>query len=164
MTSSSENNRFLQMKKIFGFSLLVLFVVALFFAWRITGNATNFSEPRKFLYIPTGAASEEAVMQTLQDSFYLKHPAMFNWLADKLKVWERLRPGKYEIEKGSSLLSLARKLRNGSQSPVNLVITKLRTRNDFAGLIGRKFETDSTAMLRFMQSNALECRATKDLP
>lgn len=141
------------MKKIFGFSLLVLFVVALFFAWRITGNATNFSEPRKFLYIPTGAASEEAVMQTLQDSFYLKHPAMFNWLADKLKVWERLRPGKYEIEKGSSLLTLARKLRNGSQSPVNLVITKLRTRNDFAGLIGRKFETDSTAMLRFMQSN-----------
>ena len=78
---------------------------------------------------------------------------MFKWLAGKLNVWERLRPGKYEIEKGSSLLMLARKLRNGSQSPVNLVITKLRTRNDFAGLVGRKFESDSTAMLRFMQSN-----------
>jgi UPF0755 protein len=78
---------------------------------------------------------------------------MFNWLAGKLNVWERLRPGKYEIENGSSLLTLARKLRNGSQSPVNLVITKLRTRNDFAGLIGRKFESDSTAMLLFMQSN-----------
>ena len=78
---------------------------------------------------------------------------MFNWLAGKLNVWERLRPGKYEIENGSSLLTLARKLRNGSQSPVNLVITKLRTRNDFAGLIGRKFESDSTAMLHFMQSN-----------
>jgi UPF0755 protein len=141
------------MKKILSYSLLVLFVIALFFAWRVVGSATSFSEPRKFLYIHTGAASEKAVMQTLKDSGFLKHPGMFNWLAGKLNVWERLRPGKYEIENGSSLLTLARKLRNGSQSPVNLVITKLRTRNDFAGLIGRKFESDSTAMLLFMQSN-----------
>ncbi|TWI85424.1 UPF0755 protein [Lacibacter cauensis] len=141
------------MKKILGYSLLILLVVALFFAWRVAGSATNFSESRKFLYIHTGAASEKAVMQTLQDSGFLKHPGMFNWLASKLKVWERLRPGKYEIEKGASILTLARKLRNGSQSPVNLVITKLRTRNDFAGLVGRKFESDSTAMLHFMQSN-----------
>ena len=56
------------MKKILGYSLLVLFVIALFFAWRVVGSATSFSEPRKFLYIHTGAASEKAVMQTLQDS------------------------------------------------------------------------------------------------
>lgn len=141
------------MKKILAYTFLFLVVVALFFAWRLVGSATNFSESRKFLYIHTGAASEKAVMQTLQDSGFLKSPGMFKWLAGKLNVWERLRPGKYEIEKGSSLLTLARKLRNGSQSPVNLVITKLRTRNDFAGLVGRKFESDSTAMLRFMQSN-----------
>ncbi len=141
------------MKKILVYTFLFIVVVALFFAWRVVGSATNFSEPRKYLYIHTGAASEKAVMQTLQDSGFLKNPGMFNWIAGKLNVWERLRPGKYEIEKRSSLLTLARKLRNGSQTPVNLVITKLRTRNDFAALIGRKFESDSAAVLRFMQSN-----------
>lgn len=141
------------MKKILVYTFLFLVVVALFFAWRVVGSATNFSEPRKFLYIHTGAASEKAVMKTLQDSGLLKNPGMFNWLAGKLNVWQKLRPGKYEIEKGASMLTLARKLRNGSQSPVNLVITKLRTRNDFAALIGRKFESDSAAVLRFMQSN-----------
>lgn len=141
------------MKKILGYTFLLLSLAALFLLWRFTGSATDFSEPRKYLYIHTGAASEKAVMQTLQDSGFIKQPGLFNWIAGKLNVWERLGPGKYEIEKGSSLLTLARKLRNGSQSPVNLVITKLRTRNDFAGLIGRKFESDSTAMLRFMQSN-----------
>lgn len=141
------------MKKILGYTFLLLLLAALFLLWRFTGSATDFSEPRKYLYIHTGAASEKAVMQTLQDSGFIKQPGLFNWIAGKLNMWERLRPGKYEIEKGSSLFTLARKLRNGSQSPVNLVITKLRTRNDFAGLIGRKFESDSTAMLRFMQSN-----------
>ncbi|MFY7839300.1 MAG: endolytic transglycosylase MltG [Lacibacter sp.] len=141
------------MKKILLYSFLLLLTAALFLLWRFAGSATNFSESRKYLYIHTGAASEKAVIQTLQDSGFLKNPVLFNWLAGKLDVWERLRPGKYEIEKGSSLLTLARKLRNGSQSPVNLIITKLRTRNDFAGLVGRKFESDSTAMLRFMNSN-----------
>jgi UPF0755 protein len=141
------------MKKILGYLLALLLLAALFFAWRIVGSATSFSEPRKFLYIYTGAASEKAVMKTLQDSGFLKNPGIFNWLAGKLNVWERVRPGKYELEKGSSLLTLARKLRNGSQSPVKLIITKLRTRNDFAGLVGRKFESDSTAMMRFMLSN-----------
>lgn len=141
------------MKKVLGYSLLVLSLIALFFAWKVMGSATAFSETKKYLYIHTGAASEKAVMQTLQDSGYLKNPALFNLVATRLDIWKRLRPGRYEIAKGSSILTLARKLRNGSQSPVSLVITKLRTRNDFAALVGRKFETDSALMIRFMLSN-----------
>ncbi|MES2883061.1 MAG: endolytic transglycosylase MltG, partial [Bacteroidota bacterium] len=60
------------------------------------------------------------------------------------------KPGKYEIEKGTSILSLLRRLRNGKQTPVNLVITKLRTKEDFAKLTGNKFEFDSTDMITFL--------------
>ncbi|NCU06150.1 MAG: endolytic transglycosylase MltG [Chitinophagaceae bacterium] len=141
------------MKKFIGYSLLVLLLFALFFAWKIVGSATTFNDSKKYLYIHTGAANEKAVMQTLHDSGYVKSPGLFNWLATRLDVWEKLRPGRYEIAKGSSLLTLVRKLRNGSQSPVNLTITKLRTRKDFAALVGRKFETDSAMMLHFLLSN-----------
>nr|MBP6687689.1 endolytic transglycosylase MltG [Lacibacter sp.] len=131
----------------------LLSLVALFFAWRFFGSATSFKESKKYLYIYTGNANQKAVMQSLTDSGILKNPGLFEMVAGRLKVWERLRPGKYEIEKGSSLFALARKLRNGSQTPVNLVITKLRTRKDLAALIGRKFETDSVAMFAYLINN-----------
>ncbi|HTH31562.1 MAG TPA: endolytic transglycosylase MltG, partial [Lacibacter sp.] len=141
------------MKKIIGYSFLVLCLVALFFAWKFFGSATTFKESKKYLYIYTGNVNQKAVMQSLNDSGFLKNPGLFETVAGRLNVWERLRPGKYEIEKSSSLFALARKLRNGSQTPVNLVITKLRTRHDLAALIGRKFETDSAMMMSYLVNN-----------
>lgn len=141
------------MKKIIGYTVLLLSLVALFFAWKFFGSATSFKESKKYFYIYTGNANQKAVMQSLNDSGFLKNPGLFEMVAGRLKVWERLRPGKYEIEKGSSLFTLARKLRNGSQTPVNLVITKLRTRYDLAALIGRKFETDSATMISYLLNN-----------
>ena len=44
-------------------------------------------------------------------------------------------------------------LRNGQQKPVNLVITKIRTKEDLARLVGIKFETDSAAMMAFLNNN-----------
>lgn len=141
------------MKKIIGYIFLILLLFALFFAWKFFGSATTFNESKKYLYIYTGNANQKAVMQSLNDSGFLKNPGLFEMVAGRLNVWERLRPGKYEIEKGSSLFTLARKLRNGSQTPVNLVITKLRTRKDLAALIGRKFETDSATMFAYLINN-----------
>jgi UPF0755 protein len=141
------------MKKIIGYSFLLLFLVACFFAWKFLGSATTFSESKKYLYVYTGKASQNAVMTSLRDSGFLKSPGLFETMASRLNVWERLQPGKYEIAKGSSLLTLARTLRNRTQSPVNLTITKLRTRNDLAAHIGRRFEIDSAVMLQFLTSN-----------
>ena len=70
-----------------------------------------------------------------------------------MDYWKNIKPGKYEIKKGSSLLTIIRMLRNGRQTPVNLVITKLRTKDDFAHLTGSKFEFDSTEMMAFLNSN-----------
>ena len=141
------------MKKIISFVLLLLIVVSLFFSWKFFGSATTFSESNKYLYIHTGDANQAAVLSSLKDSGFIKSIGLFEWMAGKLNVWERLRPGKYEIARGSSLFSLTRKLRNGSQTPVNLIITKLRTKNDLAALISRKFETDSGAVLQYLTNN-----------
>lgn len=44
-------------------------------------------------------------------------------------------------------------LKGGDQSPVRLVINKLRTREDFAKKISENFEADSITVIRFITSN-----------
>jgi UPF0755 protein len=74
-------------------------------------------------------------------------------VAGRLDVWERLKPGRYKIEKGQSILGIAKMLRNNKQSPVNLVINKVRTKEDLAKVIGKSFEADSTDVLEFLNNS-----------
>lgn len=117
------------------------------------GPATNFNEPKATLYISTKAATKSAVIDSLKKNNIIKNGGSFSWLADRMDYWSKIKPGKYEIKKGSSVLSMVRQLRNGQQTPVNLVITKLRTKADFARLVGNKFESDSADMIHFLNSN-----------
>jgi UPF0755 protein len=92
-------------------------------------------------------------MQTIRNGEFLRNPGSFEFLAGQMDVWKSVRPGKYQIKKGMSLLQMARMLRNGRQAPVNLVITKLRTKENLAALVDKKFETDSTTFESFLENN-----------
>ncbi|MGZ5246714.1 MAG: endolytic transglycosylase MltG, partial [Flavitalea sp.] len=131
---------------------LILLVIGAYFAWNVFMPNTNLEGSTKFLYIRTGKATKEDVMKTIKDSNYLKSPGIFEFVAGKMDVWDRLKPGRYEIDKGTSVLDLVRKLRNGNQSDVNLTITKIRTKEQLASLIGKRFETDSATMMSYLNS------------
>jgi UPF0755 protein len=64
-----------------------------------------------------------------------------------------VKAGKYEIKKGMSLIDIMRMLKNGRQTQVNLVITKLRTKENLASAIGKRFECDSNAVMNFLENN-----------
>ena len=91
-------------------------------------------------------------MKTIRDENLVNNPGSFDMIATQMDIWQSLRAGKYEVKKGTSLFELARMLRNGRQSPVNLVITKIRTKENFASLIGKKFETDSLQVMSFLNN------------
>lgn len=113
---------------------------------------TDFSEDKKYLYVHTGRANKEEVMKSIKEQKLLNNPGSFEIITTQMDVWPSLRPGRYEVKKGTSLFKLARMLRNGQQAPVNLVITKLRTKENLAALIGRKFETDSATIMSFLNT------------
>lgn len=140
-------------KNISKFFFLSLIVVAIFFGWIFFGSATNFSQEQKYLYVATGKLTKEEVIKSIIDSSLLKRTNYFQWLGTQWNLWPRLRPGKFEIKKGASLFSIVRKLRNNQQEEVNLVIKKIRTKKDFASLVGKKFETDSLKFLQFLSQN-----------
>jgi UPF0755 protein len=51
-----------------------------------------------------------------------------------------------------SLVGLVRMLKNGQQTPVSFVITRLRTKETLASRVGNAFECDSLQMISFLNS------------
>ena len=130
----------------------ILIVIIAFVAFRIFGSNTDFSEQRKSFYIKTGSNFTE-VMTALQQQKILKNPGTFSLIAQQLKYDKNVKPGKYVIEKGASIYNIARILKSGRQSPVNLIIIKLRTKEDLAQRLGNSFESDSSTFIDLLNNN-----------
>lgn len=63
----------------------------------------------------------------------------FEVLAKVTSYANHIKPGRYDIGSGQSVLRVFRHLRNGRQSPVRLTIPILRTPEDLANFLGKKF-------------------------
>jgi UPF0755 protein len=141
------------MRNFFRFILAVVIIVIALVAWFVFGSATAFSGKNRFLYIRDGQNNKDSLLAILRREDQVSNIRTFSFIADRLDMWSRLKPGKFEIKNGESALSIVRKLRNNQQSPVNLVINKLRTKEDLAKMIGRQFATDSATAIAFLNSN-----------
>jgi len=132
--------------------LAILFLLVLGIAARFFLSNTPFTERERYLYIHTGHTTKEDVMRSLENDHLIRNPVSFQFLATQMDTWQKIRPGKYEIKKGMGLFDIARILRNGRQAPVNLIITKLRTKENLASLIGKKFESDSAQAMAYINN------------
>jgi UPF0755 protein len=140
------------MKKLLLIIFLLILIAGAYLGWTFLGPATGFKEDTKFLYIKTDSADKSAIMQTIKQGDYIHNLKAFQWLANQMKYWNSIKPGKYKIDKGESMLTIIRRLRNGQQTPVDLVITRIRTKENFARLTASKFEIDSTNMISFLNN------------
>ena len=106
----------------------------------------------KYLYIHTGA-DYNRVLTTLRDSGYIIDANSFDFIARQRDLPRHVRPGKYLVKQGMSNYDLVRMLRNGRQTPVKLVINKIRTREDFIHLLSANLEPDSAAFAQILCDN-----------
>jgi UPF0755 protein len=141
------------MKRFILIILAVIVVGAGAAAFVFLGPATGFSGKKEYLYIRSNAATKEAVIDSMRKNKIIRREGIFNFVAERLNYWQKVRPGRYEIPQGASVVEIVRMLRNGRQSPVEFVFTKLRTKEDLARFAGRKFEFDSSDMLAFLNNN-----------
>lgn len=141
------------MKRLLFFSFLIILVIAGYLTWSVIGPATGFSEKVKYLYVPSDSAKKDLILHILERDSIVRNPNMFSMVGERIGFWKNIKPGKYKIEKGNSVLKIARQLKNGQQESVKLVIVKFRTKEALAGAISRKLEIDSTAFLSFLNSN-----------
>ena len=138
------------MKKTARFILILVLILVLFAAWKVFGPSVTAPE-EKFLYIKTGATFGQ-VKDDLVSKKIIASSRWFDWVAGAMK-FNSVKAGKYEIKKSMSLFELIRVLKNGKQTPVKLVITKLRLKEDLARKLGQQFEFDSLAAIQFLTNN-----------
>ncbi len=130
-------------KKIF-FGIVVLILIAgAFIAYKFFGPATA-TPSGEFFYIKTGSTYADVKNELIEKKF-ITSTTWFEY-AKKILRFNTIKPGRYKITKGMSLFKLVRMLRSGDQSKINLVITKIRTREDLAKKVGNLFEFDSLQM------------------
>jgi UPF0755 protein len=137
-------------KKTIGLILFLIILVGAFSGWKIFGPTVSAPE-KKYFYIRTGD-TYDIVKNKLTENKILGGDFWFNLLAKKLNYDTRVKAGRYEIKNGMSIFNLIRMLRSGNQAPVNLVITKLRTKEDLAQKIAVNFECDSLTMISLLNN------------
>lgn len=137
-------------RKILLYLFLVVVIFLAYCAWNIFGPVIH-NPDKKFLYIPTGSTYQD-VKENLLKNKIITSVFWFNKVADYADYPPKVKAGKYKVSGGMSLYHLVKMLRSGRQVPVNLVITKLRTKEDLAKKISSQFETDSLKVMSFMNN------------
>ena len=137
-------------KKIIYGALLLILLVGGFIAWKIFGPTVSAPQG-KYFYIKTGSTYPE-VKTALLDQHIISSEYFFDRIARQANYTTAVKAGRYEIKNGTSVFNLVRMLRSGKQSPVNLVITKLRTGEDLAAKIAANFECDSANVIDILNN------------
>ena len=137
-------------RALFYIVLIIAFAFA-FGAWKVFGPAINNPE-NKYLYIRTGSNYQQ-VKDSLTKNKLISGTFWLDKIAGYANYPDNVKAGKYKIADNMSLYHLIKMLRSGRQTPVNLVITKLRTKEDLAKKIAANFETDFVAAIDFLNNN-----------
>ena len=138
-------------RKNIGYIFLLLVLIFGYIGWLLFGPTIN-EPPEKYFYIHTGSSYQSVEDSLLQDKI-ISGTFWFDKVAKYLNYNKAIKPGRYRINSRMSLVNLVRMLRSGNQSPVNLVIIKLRTKEDLAKKLGNNFECDSLSVINFLNNN-----------
>ena len=79
----------------------------------------------------------------------------FSFYASHLNLEGRIKTGHYRIEKGMSVIKIARKFVLGEQTPINLVVGNARTLPQIASKLSKQLMADSTALISVMYDKSV---------
>ena len=138
-------------KKLLFYFLLLLILAAVGAAYLIytVVYKPNTWTPKKevaIIEIPTGSNYVD-VKNILYSKGLIIHRRNFEWLAEKKKYPESVKPGRYVIDSTMSNNDLINLLRSGEQLPVQLIFNNIRNIYQLAGNVGRQIEADSASMV-----------------
>lgn len=139
-------------KKIFLSVTAIILIIVAFVAYKFFGPAISAKgDGPQYLFVKTGSSFDD-LKKELSDKEFLSSTGWFVRASQILK-FKPVKPGRYKLSNGMSVFNLVRMLRNGQQTPVNFVITKLRTREDLARRAGKLFECDSSQLIGYLNNN-----------
>lgn len=115
--------------------------------------ANNISNSRTTSYvnIPSGSDFSD-VLALLKDKKILKNEATFALWAKQKGYDNAVKSGRYHFSKKMNNREIVNMLLAGRQSLVSFSLYDIKTKFEFAALIGRKFEMDSAIWIQFLDN------------
>ena len=132
---------------------VLAFLAAGFFYFVFLSSSTKFNDDQVILLVTEKNANKQFIKKEIKQNLHSTHYTSFLALAEWTGYWKNIKPGRYIIKNGMGVFTIFRKLHNGSQDPIKIIITKIRTRKDLADYLGKKLEATSNEFYRFMNSN-----------
>ncbi len=130
------------MKKKYILLIILLLMIAVTYSFFFSSNV-NVQEGKKYLYIRTGS-NYEYLIQEIKDSQLIENISTFKLVASLFSLSQNIHPGRYELKNGMGNYSIIKMLKQGHQTPVNLVINKLRTKQDIIKKFSSQLEADKS--------------------
>ncbi len=104
------------------------------------------------IYIPTGSKFED-VIRILGENNILKNRATFEFLSEKKKYKNAVKPGKYRILANMSNNALINLLRAGIQEPIEINFNGIKTKMQLISRLCRRIEADSLSLYTAINDN-----------
>ena len=108
-----------------------------------------------FIYVGTTDTTLAAVCAQTDTIATLPARAGFRLMATLTGYAKHPRQGRYAAAPGETALAVFRRMRNGTQAPISLVIPSVRTKQRLAAYLGERLMVDSTAISRALSDTAL---------
>ena len=118
--------------------------------WLWSTIETYDGEPVR-IYIPAGADAEaigDSLVSATGEGFGTSTARLWGLMRSSASVAH----GSYVVDKGETSWDVARRLRNGRQNPVKVVINNMRTINDLAERVAARLETTPEAICAAIDS------------
>lgn len=134
------------MKKILVLVVLAVMLMFGYFAYTFLHKykLNNVAE-EGYVYIPTGAGFEQ-VMDSIAP--FLKNKESFREVALQKDLNQKIKPGRYKLEKGTGNNTLVNMFKAGNQTPDTFRIGDFNTVYQMIGRVSRKTEKDSLAFVK----------------
>ncbi|MFC2100920.1 endolytic transglycosylase MltG [Bacteroidota bacterium] len=101
------------------------------------------------IYIPTGSEFDDVIKILWEDEIIIDTNT-FIWLAKKKNYPTHVKPGHYLILPDMSNNIFINMLRAGKQTPVDVIFNTLYFKEEFASVISKQIEADSTSIIELL--------------
>ncbi|NGM64920.1 endolytic transglycosylase MltG [Sphingobacterium sp. SGR-19] len=139
--------------KIIFILLLVLGAVAAWIGYQAF-IGPSVTDKQEYLYVKTDDTFDD-VMRAVTEQQIVKNPAFFRYIAEAMEYPKSVKPGRYKLTEGMSNRRLIGNLRGGYQEAVKFRFENLRLKENFAALLGKNFEADSTTFIEILDNEEL---------
>lgn len=117
--------------------------------YALFANNISSSRTTSYVNIPNGSEFSD-VLKLLKEKRILENEAMFALWAKQKGYDQAVKSGRYHFSKRMNNREIVNMLLAGRQSLVSFSLFDIKTKSEFASLIGRKFEIDSLTWIQFL--------------